>query len=117
MSILKRILIVEDDPLIAMDLEDELADHGMPAVWAISVAQAHSILDTEMPWVAILDMNLKTETSFAIAERLLREEVPFVFVSGNDVSSLPDHLKSSTILSKPVMLGDVIREIKTLGAP
>ena len=117
MSTLKRILIVEDDPLIAMDLEDELADQGMPTVWAISVAQANSILDNATPWVAILDMNLKAETSFAIADRLLREEVPFVFVSGNDVSSLPDHLKSCTILSKPVLLDDVIRKIKTLGAP
>lgn len=67
-----------------------------------------------MPDVAVLDMNLKSETSFALAEPLQQAGVPFFFLSGNDASSLPENLKSCVILSKPVLMDDVARKIIVL---
>lgn len=103
----KRILIVEDNALIAMDLEDELADRGFFPVCAGSVAEARAFLESEDPLFALLDVQLKSETSFDLALELQQRGIPFAFLSGNDASALPDDLKSATILSKPVHM-DVI---------
>lgn len=111
-----RILLLEDDTLIAMDLEDELADHGYVAVCAAKVSQAEAILTQETPCFAILDMQLNGETSFPVAERLKAKGVPFVFVSGNDASALPDTLKGSQIITKPVQLSALLTEIDAVKA-
>ncbi|KQB96083.1 hypothetical protein AL073_12570 [Loktanella sp. 1ANDIMAR09] len=105
------ILIVEDDPLIAMDLEDELSDRGFDAVCATTVADAQSILAQQPPSFAFLDMHLRTDTSFDLARELQAQGVPFAFVSGNDASSLPEDLRSSQILTKPINFDDLVRMI------
>lgn len=99
-----RILIVEDDVLISMDLEDELMDRGFDAVGAATVAAAQRVLAEETPSFALLDMHLKDETTFELAARLRGEGIPYIFISGNDAGSLPEELKSSRILTKPVSM-------------
>lgn len=102
-----KILIVEDDPLIAMDLEDELSDRGFDPVWAATVADARMILEEQAPSFAFLDMHLRTDTSFELARELRVQGVPFAFVSGNDASALPEDLQSSKILTKPISFDDL----------
>lgn len=106
-----RILLVEDDALIAMDFEDELTDQGYDVVCASNVAKAQKILSEETPSLVILDMHLKSETTFTIAQDLLSKQVPFFFLSGNDVSALPPDLATSTLLTKPVQMDQVLAEI------
>ncbi len=107
----KLILIVEDNPLIAMDLEDELHDRGYRCSTAKTSAGAHSEIDKEAPGMAILDIHLVSETTFDLARELRRRGVPFAFLSGNDVSSLPDDLSKQLVLTKPVRMDDLVKVI------
>lgn len=77
------VLIVEDDPIIAIDFEDRLLDFGVRSVRTVgSVAQALEAIAQRAPAFALLDVELIRENSFAIAERLAELDIPFVFVTG-----------------------------------
>ena len=65
------VLIVEDDPIIALDFEDTLLGFGVKTVrTAQSVARALALIDQQPPDFALLDVSLIREKSFAVAERL-----------------------------------------------
>jgi DNA-binding NtrC family response regulator len=77
------VLIVEDDPIIALDFEDTLLGFGVKTVrTAGSVARALELIAVRPPDFALLDVGLVREKSFAIAERLDALKIPFVFVTG-----------------------------------
>ena len=77
------VLIVEDDPLIALDFEDTILGFGVRTVrTAGSVARALQMIADRAPDFALLDVGLVREKSFAIAERLDALKIPFVFVTG-----------------------------------
>ena len=77
------VLIVEDDPIIALDFEDTIVGFGVRAVrTACNVAQALDMIAERAPDFALLDVGLTREKSFAIAERLDVLRIPFVFVTG-----------------------------------
>ena len=76
-------LIVEDDPIIAIDFEDRLLGFGVKSVRTVgSVAQALAAIAARAPDFALLDVELSRENSFAVAERLAAMQIPFVFVTG-----------------------------------
>ncbi|MGE7369436.1 HWE histidine kinase domain-containing protein [Neorhizobium sp. NPDC001467] len=85
------LLLVEDQMLVAADVETMLADHGIGNVTtAPSASEALRRLRDFNPDVAILDVNLGAETSLPIAEELSRRNVPFVFATGySDRSIIP----------------------------
>jgi CheY-like chemotaxis protein len=77
------ILIVEDDPIIALDFEDTVLGFGVKAVrCAGSVAHALMMIDERLPDFALLDVGLVREKSFEVAERLMALKIPFAFVTG-----------------------------------
>jgi CheY-like chemotaxis protein len=77
------VLIVEDDPIIAIGFEDMILGFGVKTVrTAGSVARALDMIADRAPDFALLDVGLVREKSFAIAERLDALKVPFVFVTG-----------------------------------
>jgi CheY-like chemotaxis protein len=77
------VLIVEDDPIIALDVEDTILGFGVKAVRiAGNVAQALDLIADRAPDFALLDVGLIREKSFAIAARLDELKVPFVFLIG-----------------------------------
>jgi len=77
------ILIVEDDPIIALDFEDTILGFGVKAVrTAGNVALALMMIEERVPEFALLDVGLAREKSFAVAERLEALKIPFVFVTG-----------------------------------
>ena len=77
------VLIVEDDPIIALDFEDTILGFGVKTVrTAANVARALDMIADRAPDFALLDVGLVREKSFAIAERLEALQVPFVFVTG-----------------------------------
>ncbi|ANT61049.1 hypothetical protein AYJ57_12140 [Salipiger sp. CCB-MM3] len=76
-------LVVEDNMIIAMDAADILSDLGAETVHtASSVAEAMRIIDAHPVQVAVLDVNLGSETSLPVAEMLAARGVPFVLASG-----------------------------------
>jgi len=79
----KDVLIVEDNMIISLDAEEMVRKLGVPSVrTAAGVTQAMAAIDAQPPDFALLDINLGTETSFAIAERLAEIGVSFAFTTG-----------------------------------
>jgi len=108
-------LLVEDQMLIAADVEAMLAEHGITKITtAPSVPEALRRLKTFAPDVAILDVNLGSGTSLPIAEELARRDVPFIFATGySDRSIIPSHL-TAPIVRKPYEAAALIAAVTTL---
>jgi len=98
----KDVLIVEDDPLIALDLEDVLLGMGIMAVrTAGTVATALGMITSRAPDFALLDVGLIREKSFAVAERLAGLKIPFAFVTGYGEDKIPVTFAEIPMLPKP----------------
>ena len=97
------VLIVEDDPIIALDFEDTLLGFGVKTVrTAASVARALELIEQRLPDFALLDVGLIREKSFAVAERLAALKIPFVFVTGYGADArLPAAFANQPRLAKP----------------
>ena len=106
----KRVLLVEDEALVAMLVEDMLADEGCVVVaTATRVGEAvekASDLSVEFD-IAILDVNLAGEPVFAVAEALAKRGVPFAFATGYGAGGLPDAWKGRPTLQKPFTAADI----------
>jgi CheY-like chemotaxis protein len=99
----RDILIVEDDPIIALDFEDTILGFGVTTVrTASSVARALDMIAERAPDFALLDVSLIGENSFAIAERLDALKIPYVFVTGYGADArIPASLTGRPRLPKP----------------
>ena len=97
------VLIVEDDPIIALDFEDTLLGFGVKTVrTAASVAKALTLIEQQPPDFALLDISLIREKSFAVAERLEALKIPYAFVTGYGVDArLPAAFTGKPRLPKP----------------
>jgi CheY-like chemotaxis protein len=107
-------LIVEDDPIIALDFEDTLLGFGVKRVrTAASVARALEMIADRAPDFALLDVGLVREKSFAIAERLEALKIPFVFVTGYGApGTFPAAFAGRPMLPKPYS-SDALRALLT----
>jgi CheY-like chemotaxis protein len=101
----RRILIVEDESLVAMLLETILEDMGCATVGPIaSVEDALTLLEgdqTESLDGALLDVNVAGREVFPVAEVLQARGVPFVFSTGYGQGGLPDEWRSHATIQKP----------------
>lgn len=98
----RRILIVEDEMMIAMYLEDLVTDQGhKPVGPAMRLDQALSLAQHEPLDAALLDVNLGDAKSFPAAEILRSRGVPMLFLTGYGASGLPDEWKDTPTLEKP----------------
>ena len=97
------VLIVEDDPIIALDFEDTLLGFGVKSVrTAPSVARALDLIEQRPPDFALLDVGLIRENSFAVAERLTALKILFAFVTGyGSDARLPAAFVNQPRLPKP----------------
>ena len=78
-----RILVVEDEPLLAMASADLLADSGCTVAGpALSLKQGMRLIEQEAVDGAILDVNLRGEMVFPLADALAERSIPFVYVTG-----------------------------------
>jgi DNA-binding response OmpR family regulator len=96
-----RILIVEDEPLIALDLQAIVEGEGHEVVaMHNSVAGARGSLSCP-PDFALLDIDVKDGKSFDLASELEARRIPFAFVSGSRQAEVPDHLRAARFIPKP----------------
>lgn len=97
------VLIVEDDPIIALDFEDRILGFGVKMVrTAGNVTRALEMIADRAPDFALLDIGLVREKSFAVAERLDALEIPFAFVTGYGADvRLPAAFAQRSRLPKP----------------
>jgi len=97
----RRVLVVEDNYLIATDLAEMLGRAGAEVVGPVArIRDALDALDL-LPDVASLDVQLGDETSFPIADELTRRGVPFVFATGT-AKDIPNAHRERTVCQKPV---------------
>lgn len=99
-----RVLIVEDEALIAMDLAQMVEELGHVVLGpAPSVAAALSIMDADRPDAALLDEDLRGQTVAPVAARLAGEKIPLFVISGRARSASSDPvLSNAERLAKPV---------------
>jgi CheY-like chemotaxis protein len=99
----KRILIVEDEVLISMWLESELAALGGEVLTAVSVEEAIDFIASTQLDGAIVDLKLRGDRSFEIADALATRRVPWVIVTAQAQSAAPARYADVPWIEKPYL--------------
>lgn len=112
-----RVLVVEDEVLVAMLVEDALTDAGAEVLGPVrSVAEAMAALACETPDAAVLDLNLDGMPSTPVADALVAAGVPFVVATGYGVEGLPPAHAGVPVLAKPYDPLELTRAVAALWA-
>jgi len=107
-----RILILEDDPAIAFDLQAILEAEGHEVVESVSsLTEAYRHLDDGFD-CALLDIDVIGGKSFGVAEALMQRRIPFVFVSASAPSDLPQPLRQAAFVAKPYEEKTVVESVE-----
>lgn len=111
-----RVLIIEDEPLIAMMLEDMLADLGCVVVGTASgldaALQMAGTLELDF---CLLDMNLSGQLSTPVVDVLRGRGLPFIVSTGLAQRGVPVDLGAAVVLSKPFSLASLTTAVAQLG--
>jgi CheY-like chemotaxis protein len=112
-----KVLVVEDEPLIAMLMQRTLQAWGLNILGPVQTAEkAIAIAEETRPDAALLDINLgREETSLPAADNLRDQGVPFAFVSGYQDRKLPERFRAAPRLSKPVSDDELRRTLQSFG--
>jgi CheY-like chemotaxis protein len=114
----RKVLVVEDEALVAVLVEDALLDAGFDVIGpAATVEEALALLEAGAPDAVVLDLNLAGETSTPVADALARRGIPYVIATGYGASGLPQGHQHAMVLAKPydpaeltAMLGRICRQ-------
>lgn len=110
-----RVLVVEDEPMMAETLCDLMEDAGCKPVGpAATVADALSLIERGGIDVAMLDIRLKRETSFPVARALRQRGIPWLFLTSYQQHDLPDDLADAVLVEKPFsppVLVEIVRRL------
>jgi DNA-binding response OmpR family regulator len=108
-----RILIVEDEPFVALEIEHILCSAGFEIASSVpSIEKALAALNTRDCDLAVLDANLRGESVEPVGLVLRNRGKPFLFVSGYGRAYLPACFNDSPLLSKPFHAVELIRSVK-----
>lgn len=108
-------LIVEDETLIAMLIEEAVADMGLAVMGPVSrVYRALELLEERSPACAVLDINVAGQSVQPVAELLASRSIPFLFVSGYGDAGLSANLPQRRIIEKPFAIDQLQRALRTL---
>lgn len=112
----RRILIVEDEYLIAVDLETALQDAGATVFGPVSdIERALEIATASFPLDgAVLDINLQGEMVFPAAAKLAEQNIPLVFVTGYEGRRIPEDFSNAPCLTKPFDNRALIENLATV---
>jgi DNA-binding response OmpR family regulator len=109
------VLVVDDEPLVALMLEDHLLEAGCRDVLvAHSVDEATRILKATLPDAAVLDINLGGHVVAPVADALRAAGVPFLFLTGYESPGLAEGFELAELVQKPCNLGDLTRALVSL---
>jgi CheY-like chemotaxis protein len=102
------VLIVEDEMLVAMNIEDMLLDLGHEVAGIASRLAAALQLAGEASFdAAMLDINLAGENSFPVADLLAERGIPFLFATGYGLQGIEERYRSRPLLQKPFRAHDL----------
>jgi len=114
----KRVLVVEDDPVVAMVVEDTLRDMGLEVLIDLSLVDALSEIETSEFDAALVDIGLRGESARPLIVTLQDRGVPFAVMSGGDLSALAAEFPDVPTMTKPLdmaALKQAMRELLGMG--
>lgn len=110
-----KILVVEDEFLVAMELESILVAGGHEVLGPVStVVAALEMLEQCRPDAAVLDVNLRGEAVTPVVQSLRQMDVPFVLATAYRSDDLPDALRGTVNMGKPVDARSVIATLQKM---
>jgi two-component SAPR family response regulator len=108
-----RIFVVEDETLIAIQIEETLAEMGCAIIGPVgSLETALQLADATQFDAALLDVTIRGGRVYPVAEKLLAQGIPFVFASGYGDWSLPETLRHRPRLMKPFTADELKEKIR-----
>ncbi|MGL4967782.1 MAG: response regulator [Inquilinus sp.] len=111
----RRVLVVEDEALIAFEIEDTLERLGCVVVGPLAALDdAVLAARTEALDAAILDVTIRGGLVFPVAEELLSRKIPFAFASGYGDWALPESMQNMARLTKPFGTEELEAQIRLL---
>ena len=96
-----KVFLLEDDFLINEATADLLREFGCDVTAVLGIEQALAALEGQRPHVAVLDINIKGELSYPVADRLHELSVPIIFLTGYEVPSLYGPWSQHLVCRKP----------------
>ena len=113
-----RVLLVEDEPLILMHGESLLHSLGVAEViCARSLAEGFDALSAGTFDVAIIDLQLGTETSLPLAQKLIELDIPFAILTGYQGAGIPRELQGRPVIPKPFVEAHLLQALSELVQP
>ena len=110
------VLVVEDDVLVAMDLEAILWELGFSGIHlAHDLGTGRALLLSRAPGLGILDVNIGGHLVFPLATEMRARQIPIVFSTGRPVSELPPEWARHPILRKPLDPGALTATLGAMG--
>lgn len=110
-----KVLIVEDESLVAMLIEDLLTDLGHTVVAAVGrIDRALHFAETMEIDLAVLDVNLHGERTYPVAEKLAARGIPILFATGYGQAGLDAAWQNRPVLQKPFQPDDLRRAIESI---
>jgi PAS domain S-box-containing protein len=98
-----RVLLVEDEALVALMIQETLAEFGFDVIGPVgTVSEALAAARQQRIDAAVLDINLGDELVYTVAEILVQRGVPFVFVTGYDADAIDSRFSGIPVLQKPI---------------
>lgn len=107
----KTILVVEDEPVIALLLEDLLLDGGARPIFAATLVEGEAKVRSETIEAALLDVNIHGKQSYPLARILRDRGVPFIFASGYGATVHAAEFAAVPTIAKPYNLSDIERAL------
>jgi len=98
----RRILLVEDEPLVALMMGQMIRELGGELIGPFGVLSEAQGAAIEAVDAAVLDVNVAGELVYPLADRLVRHNKPIVFLTGYDAKSVDERFARSSILTKPI---------------
>ncbi|MEM8570416.1 MAG: response regulator [Pseudomonadota bacterium] len=114
-DVMPRILVVEDEALLAIEVKCVLEERDFTVLGpAASVAEGLQLIGNGHVDAAVLDLNLHNERSDAVADRLERLGVPFLFLTGHRTEMVPMRHRERPVLQKPVQPSRLLDGLRDL---
>jgi CheY-like chemotaxis protein len=108
-----RVLVVEDEAILAIDIADQLTEAGFEVVGPVpSVSKALKLIAGAGCDVAVLDVNLRNETAEPVARELRLRCTPFLFLSAVSRDHLPPEFDNEVLLPKPAQSAALVAALQ-----
>ncbi|HEY9511868.1 MAG TPA: response regulator [Rhodanobacter sp.] len=106
--------MVEDDPVVAMVVEDALRDLGLQVLVDLNLVDALNEIETGEFDAALIDVGLRGESAYPMMIALRERNVPFVVMSGGDLTTLAAEFPQIRMMSKPLDMKSLQKVVQDL---